>query len=99
MTRNCTKVGPWVAIVLIATTLVGMLTWRSPESSDFFQSIVDAAKASAASTNACDPPPTTISNPLDGCYHVYLDVGSNIGIQVSHLIYRVKKQMFIAALR
>ncbi len=24
-------------------------------------------------------------NPLDGCYHVYLDVGSNIGIQVRKL--------------
>lgn len=24
-------------------------------------------------------------NPLDGCYHVYLDVGSNIGIQIRKL--------------
>jgi len=24
-------------------------------------------------------------NPLDGCYHVYLDVGTNIGIQVTTL--------------
>ena len=22
------------------------------------------------------------NNPLDGCYHVYLDVGTNVGIQV-----------------
>ena len=25
------------------------------------------------------------SNILDGCYHVYLDVGSNIGVQVRKL--------------
>jgi len=25
------------------------------------------------------------SNPLDGCYHVYLDVGSNVGVQVRKL--------------
>ena len=25
------------------------------------------------------------SNLLDGCYHVYLDVGSNIGVQVRKL--------------
>ena len=25
-------------------------------------------------------------NPLDGCYHVYLDVGTNIGIQVTTFI-------------
>ena len=25
----------------------------------------------------------TSSNPLDGCYHVYLDVGTNVGIQVN----------------
>ena len=23
------------------------------------------------------------NNPLDGCYHVYLDVGTNVGIQAS----------------
>ncbi len=26
------------------------------------------------------------NNPLDGCYHVYLDVGSNIGIQASVIV-------------
>ena len=25
------------------------------------------------------------SNPLDGCYHVYLDVGTNVGIQIRKL--------------
>ena len=27
------------------------------------------------------------SNPLDGCYHVYLDVGTNVGIQESLWIF------------
>ena len=27
----------------------------------------------------------TPQNPLDGCYHVYLDVGSNIGVQIRKL--------------
>eukprot|EP00093_Oithona_nana_P007532 07532.XXX_213420_215456_1 [CDS] Oithona nana genome sequencing. len=27
----------------------------------------------------------TSSNPLDGCYHVYLDVGTNVGIQIRKL--------------
>ena len=29
--------------------------------------------------------PKENQNPLDGCYHVYLDVGSNIGIQIRKL--------------
>ena len=27
------------------------------------------------------------NNPLDGCYHVYLDVGTNVGIQVKYVIF------------
>ena len=29
----------------------------------------------------------TSSNPLDGCYHVYLDVGTNVGIQVNSFFF------------
>ncbi len=57
-----------VLITLLVISFVLMLSVKHDLRTVITGSFVNTTKA--------------VKNPLDGCYHVYLDVGSNIGVQV-----------------
>ena len=72
-------------ILIVLTTFLATLTiyglTRETKSNIEFNEPLPMRNESVQSVDHLDYLNASI-NPLDGCYHVYLDVGTNVGIQV-----------------
>ena len=74
-----------LVLSLLFLLSVFLFTYHSEKKSQFLSHpVVFGQEYSIYDSNYDDYTDVNEKNELDGCYHVYLDVGSNIGNQVSY---------------